>query len=185
MWESKKRNRKSHTPSSQTARAHSSSLSERVSDTHTVPPGIPHSRLDGPHELGDQPSWSTPSLALRCRTLPIVTLGSNRGDQASRQTARSAGDPTQLSASPHMPQRNPHSNPKLRLRSPPTLTSWTSRPGSRVSPAATSQTPGEHHIITDLATLDLALAIVPCGWVPAYLPAVSVRYLPNHSRIAP
>jgi len=119
MWESKKRNRKSHTPSSQTARAHSSSLSERVSDTHTVPPGIPHSRLDGPHELGDQPSWSTPSLALRCRTLPIVTLGSNRGDQASRQTARSAGDPTQLSASPHMPQRNPHSNPKLRLRSPP------------------------------------------------------------------
>ena len=39
---------------SQTARAHSSSLSERVSDTHTVPPGIPHSRLDGPHELGDE-----------------------------------------------------------------------------------------------------------------------------------
>ena len=62
------------TPTSQTARAHSSSLSERVSDTHTVPPGIPHSTDHTNWAM----SWSTSSSALRCRISPIVTWGSNR-----------------------------------------------------------------------------------------------------------
>ena len=62
------------TPTSQTARAHGSSLSERVSDTRTVPPGIPHSTDHTNWAM----SWSTSLLALRCRNSPIVTLGSNR-----------------------------------------------------------------------------------------------------------
>ena len=62
------------TPTSQTARAHSSSLSERVSDTHTVPPGIPHSTDHTNWAM----RWSTSSSALRCRISPIVTWGSNR-----------------------------------------------------------------------------------------------------------
>ena len=51
------------TPTSQTARAHSSSLSERVSDTHTVPPDIPHSTDHTNWAM----SWNTHPPRPECR----------------------------------------------------------------------------------------------------------------------